>query len=286
MPAINSSFDSLSFLSDSLREMLHRRLREIVGLALIVAALLLTAALASWSVQDPSLSHATVNPVRNLLGRYGAITADLMMQLLGVGALALVLPIAVWGWRLAGHRSLRREWLRVVIWIVGLLLAATFASSVPRTHGWPLPAGLGGVIGDGLLRGALAVVHAQLAGWERFLIAAATGAGAFVALAITCGLGLHGGSEPKSQSKSKRAEEAAGEEEEEESEEAGEKSEPPASIWLGWLVHGLLGIKWRLTRWLVRKRSGNVPIRPVAGRGRTEPRFENARRATLAPELD
>ena len=175
-----------------------------------------------------------------------------------------------------------------MIWIVGLLLAATFASSVPRTHGWPLPAGLGGVIGDGLLRGALAVGHGQLAGWERFLIAAATGAGAFVALAVTCGLGLHGGSETKPKSepkpKSKRAEEAA--DEEEESEEAGEKSEPRASIWLGWLVHGLLGIKWRLTRWLVRKRSGNVPIRPIAGRDRTEPRFENARRATLAPELD
>ena len=64
MPAINSSLDSLSFLSDSLREMLHRRLREIAGVALVAGALLLTAALASWSVQDPSLSHATVNPVR------------------------------------------------------------------------------------------------------------------------------------------------------------------------------------------------------------------------------
>src|SRR5215469_6058846 len=199
MPAINSSFDSLSFLSDSLREMLHRRLREIAGVALVVGALALTAALASWSVQDPSLSHATINPVRNLLGRYGAITADLMMQLLGLGALALVLPIAVWGWRLASHRQLSREGLRVAIWIVGMLLASTFASCVPRTHGWPLPAGLGGVIGDGLLRGALALVHGRLAGWERFVIAAVTGAGAFVALAITCGLGLHGSSEPKSE---------------------------------------------------------------------------------------
>src|SRR5260370_29150153 len=109
MPAINQSFDSLSFLSDGLRDMLHRRLREIVGLALIVAATLLGASLASWSVQDPSLSHATVNPVRNLLGLPGAITADLMMQLLGLGALALGLPIPFCGWRLAIHPALRRE---------------------------------------------------------------------------------------------------------------------------------------------------------------------------------
>jgi S-DNA-T family DNA segregation ATPase FtsK/SpoIIIE len=277
MPAINSSLDRFTFLSDAFRELLHRRLREIGGVALIAGALLLTAALASWSVQDPSLSHATINPVRNLLGRYGAVTADLMMQLLGLGALAVVLPIAVWGWRLAAHRPLRREWLRVAIWIVAVLLSATFASCVPRTHGWPLPAGLGGVTGDGLLRGALAVVHGQLAGWERFLIAASTGAGAFAAIAIACGFGLNGRTERKP-----AREEAH---DEEESEEAPEKSERRASIWLGWVAHALLGIKWRLTRWLVRKRSGNVPIRP-APRGRVEPRFEEARRATLAPDLD
>jgi S-DNA-T family DNA segregation ATPase FtsK/SpoIIIE len=244
--------------------MLHRRLRELVGVALIAGAILLTAALASWSVQDPSLSHATINPVRNLLGHYGAIAADLMMQLLGLSALALVLPIAVWGWRLASHRELSREWLRVAIWIVGVMLAATFASCLARTHDWPLPAGLGGVIGDGLLRAALTAVHLQLAGWDRFLMASTTGAGAFVALAIASGFGFGG---------------SAGGDAEAEQEEASEKSESRFAIWLGWLVHGLLGIKWRLTRWLVRRRSGNMPIR------RGEPRYAEAGSATLAPDI-
>ncbi|HEY6256512.1 MAG TPA: DNA translocase FtsK 4TM domain-containing protein [Xanthobacteraceae bacterium] len=271
MPAINSSFDSLSFLSDSLREMLHRRLREIVGVALIAGAILLTAALASWSVQDPSLSHATMNSVRNLLGPYGAITADLMMQLLGLGAIALVLPIAVWGWRLASHRHMRREWLRVVVWILGVLLAATFASCVPRSHAWPLPAGLGGVIGDGLLRGALLVAHGQLAGWERFLIASLAGGGAFAALAVACGIGWHNEAEPEEEA-----------DDDDDEEDAAEKRESRPSILLGWLVHGLLGLKWRLTRWLVRRRSGNVPMR----RGRAEPRLDEMSHVTLAPDLE
>ena len=263
MPAVNSSLDGFSFLTDSARDMLHRRLRELVGTALIAGAILLTAALASWSVQDPSLSHATINPVRNLLGHYGAIAADLMMQLLGLSALALVLPIAVWGWRLASHRELSREWLRVAIWIVGVMLAATFASCLARTHDWPLPAGLGGVIGDGLLRAALTAVHLQLAGWDRFLMASTTGAGAFVALAIASGFGFRGRAEG----------------DEAEQEETSEKSESRFAIWLGWLVHGLLGIKWRLTRWLVRRRSGNMPIR------RGEPRYAEAGSATLAPDI-
>jgi len=289
MPAINQSFDSLSFLSDGLREMLHRRLREIAGVALIVSATLLTASLASWSVQDPSLSHATVNPVRNLLGLPGAITADLMMQLLGLGALALVLPIAVWGWRLTSHRALRREWLRAAVWVVGVLLASTFASCLPASHAWPLPAGLGGVIGDGMLRGALALAHGQLPGWDRTLIASVAGGGAFLALALACGFGWHersddAGSDRKPARKSKSR--AADEEADADEEERDEPAEPRASISLGFIVHGLLSLKWRLTRWLVRRRSGNVPMRRSAPRGRAEPPMDEHSRVTLAPDIE
>ncbi len=55
------------------------------------------------------------------------------MQLFGLGALALLLPIAVWGYRLLGHRQLSRERLRVVLWLVGAVLAAAFASCLPRS---------------------------------------------------------------------------------------------------------------------------------------------------------
>src|SRR5712692_5662219 len=88
MPAIDRGLDRLSFLPDALRDALRRRLRELGGLALIFAATLLALALATWSVQDPSLSHATNVAVRNALGLPGAIVADLLMQLLGVAALA------------------------------------------------------------------------------------------------------------------------------------------------------------------------------------------------------
>src|SRR4051812_21982468 len=124
MPAVDRSMDSLSWLSEHAREVLRRRLRELAGLALIVLAMLLATALVTWSVQDPSLSHATNAPVRNLLGIGGASVADLLMQLFGIAALALVLPIAVWGWRLATHRPMHRERLRLAIWILGLLLTA------------------------------------------------------------------------------------------------------------------------------------------------------------------
>src|SRR3984885_11470513 len=152
MSMIDRSLDGMAYLSGQLGIILKRRLREVSGIALIGIAGMAALALATWSVKDPSLSHATDAHVHNLLGVPGAVGADLMMQLLGLGSLALLLPIAIWGYRLLGHRPLSREKLRLLLWIFGAVLAAAVASCLPRSAHWPLPCGLGGVIGDAVLR--------------------------------------------------------------------------------------------------------------------------------------
>src|SRR5215468_4657281 len=96
-------------LPDAIREMLVRRVRELAGLALIAVASAAAAAFITWSVQDPSLSHATSKPIKNILGYPGAIGADLLMQILGLGAIMVILLIAVWGWRMLTHRAFDRE---------------------------------------------------------------------------------------------------------------------------------------------------------------------------------
>jgi S-DNA-T family DNA segregation ATPase FtsK/SpoIIIE len=139
-------------LPEPVRDMLGRRLRELAGLALLVLAALATAALATWSVSDPSFSHATAGPIRNIIGMPGATAADLLMQILGLGSIMLVLPVAIWGWRMLTHRPFDREALRIGCWVLCMVTAAGFASCFPRNAVWPLPTGLGGVIGDALVR--------------------------------------------------------------------------------------------------------------------------------------
>src|SRR5215831_1566849 len=192
MPAMRQSLQAASLLPDDIRTAIGRRVPEIGGVGLIVLAGLLTTALASWSLQDPSLSHATSAHVRNLLGVPGAIVADLLMQLFGIGAVALVLPIGMRGWRLITHRPLERERLRLIGWSVGALATATFASCLPVSAAWPLPTGLGGVIGDLLLRLPAALLGSPLAGSARFIVAIVFGVGAVVALAFANGLDWRG----------------------------------------------------------------------------------------------
>src|SRR5919198_6684995 len=152
MPAIERVIPLVGHLPVSIREALARRLRELAGLGLIALSGVAAAALMTWSVQDPSLSHATSRPIRNILGYPGAIGADLLMQILGFGAIMLILPIAVWGWRMLTHRAFDREALRLGCWILATVIAAGFASCFPHNGAWPLPTGLGGVVGDALVR--------------------------------------------------------------------------------------------------------------------------------------
>src|SRR6187399_758416 len=152
MPAIERVIPLVSHLPASIRDALTRRLRELAGLCLIAVSGIVAAALMTWSVQDPSLSHATSRAIRNVLGYPGAIGADLLMQILGLGAIMLILPIAVWGWRMLTHRPFDREALRLGSWILCTVIAAGFASCWPHGGAWPLPTGLGGVVGDALVR--------------------------------------------------------------------------------------------------------------------------------------
>src|SRR5512142_3064551 len=131
MRAADRSLDIIAFVSEHFRDIIRRRVSELAGLALITLALLGAIALATWSVQDPSLSRATQKPIHNLLGFPGAIFSDLAMQLLGLAAILLLLPEALLGWRLLSHRPVGDKW-RSLMWIVATFFAAGFASTLPR----------------------------------------------------------------------------------------------------------------------------------------------------------
>jgi S-DNA-T family DNA segregation ATPase FtsK/SpoIIIE len=265
MSVIERGLDTIAILSDHFHEILRRRLRECCGLALMALAFVGAVALATWSVQDPSLSHATNAPIRNLVGAPGAVAADLMMQLLGLAAVVLVLLIAILGWRLLTHRPLYRERLRMLSWIVTTLFAAAFLSCLPKTASWPLPKGLGGVVGDALLR-VPAFLLGPLSGMNRIAFASVTGILALAIFTVAAGMVWR---DPLAKIAAARDYQRDDDPDEEER----------ASISLGRLVHGLLSLKARLRRLFTFKwqaRPAGPAISAYAGtdsRARLEPRF-------------
>ncbi|MEO6013466.1 MAG: DNA translocase FtsK [Devosia sp.] len=122
---------------------------RLIGLILLAVIGALMAALASWHVDDPSLSYAAATPVQNWFGFPGAVVADLSFQVLGLGIIAFLVPPALWGWSLARRRVPTHMGLRLIAWIAATFIATGVLAFLPTPESWPLPTGLGGLIGAG-----------------------------------------------------------------------------------------------------------------------------------------
>ncbi|MGB8069662.1 MAG: DNA translocase FtsK 4TM domain-containing protein [Pseudolabrys sp.] len=258
MRAADRSLDIIAFVSEHFRDIIRRRLSELAGLALISLALLGAIALATWSIQDPSLSHATQKPIHNLLGFPGAIFSDLAMQLLGLASILLLVPEVLLGWRLVSHRPMGEKW-RSLLWIVATFLAAAFASALPHIGSWPLPTGLGGVAGDAVLRVPAWIFGSPLGGFTRFILCILFGLATVVTLLLAARI-------------PDRAKKSAAREVDSDEVERDEADGDHASAWLGMIVHALLSWKARIGRMIGGDVRARTPM-PVAQSPRHEPRF-------------
>ncbi len=160
--------------------------RIITGTFAFGAGVFICGSVASYVPTDPSLNAATGLPAQNLFGTGGAIFADLARQSLGWSSWAGGIGLMIGGAMrtvLIGQPRIRR-------WLLGAvavpLSAACFAAwPVPTT--WALGAGLGGVVGDGLLAVASLPFKALLLPFPTHIAGGALGA-----LSLAAGLSALG----------------------------------------------------------------------------------------------
>ena len=150
---------------------IRRPLNGLLGLAVFAGLALAVLALATWNVADPSFSLATGNPPTNALGFPGAAFADIVMQFFGIGSVLALIPGVFWGVFLVRSSFVDRKLRRGLSWLAGAVLASAVLACVPVPATWPLPSGLGGVLGDMVLR----LPGLLIGGYPHGLIAAAMG---------------------------------------------------------------------------------------------------------------
>lgn len=236
----SSTFDRIP---DAAQDYILRRGVEALGVALAALVTSMALALATWSAQDPSLNFAADGQVRNILGSPGALVADVLIQMLGLSSIVLLVPIAFWAWNLVRHHSLGRFGHRSFLLLCGVACAAALASLLPATGRWPLPTGLGGVLGDALL-----ALPRHLFGESIIAAVSAAvvfGLGAVISLSAASGKdrrddvdGPHQESTPGKRSRSEREEE----------DRAGEPG--LALVTIGAIAHIFLSGRARLRRYL------------------------------------
>ena len=172
----------------AIRRFLRRRFLEVSGVVLFIGLIAIGLALASWSVDDPSLNHALDKPASNWLGYPGAVIADELMQFFGLGVLPLIAIPMVWAMRLVSHQGMNNVFRTLLLWLTAAIAASAALSCLSAPSGWALASGLGGNVGD--VASSLILTALSL-GVKGFLANTLTGLG-FAAIAIWSGKAASG----------------------------------------------------------------------------------------------
>ena len=184
----------------------------------------------------------------------------------------LILPVAVWGWRMVTHRNFDREPLRIACWILCTVACAGFASCWPHGGAWPLPTGIGGVVGDALVR-APAVIFGPPGAIYRIVLGLMLGTVTVATFLVASGLG----SRPPEEDLSPIEDDDA----------PFEETEDGGSVQLGRAFHAAMSAKARLWRFLALAYRWLVASGPTTRTSlfdRQEPRLDGRAAPSLAPQ--
>ncbi len=123
--------------------------RILTGTGAFALGVFICGSVGSYEPTDPSWNSATEHIASNLFGEAGAVFADLSRQLLGWSAWLAGLALMIGG----AMRAVLIGFPMMARWALGSLaipLSAAALASWPVPTTWPLRAGLGGIVGDGL----------------------------------------------------------------------------------------------------------------------------------------
>ncbi|WP_455465972.1 DNA translocase FtsK 4TM domain-containing protein [Bartonella sp. B39] len=175
----SSPYDSLEVqksYSSRLIEMFLRQIGVFIGLGLLGFIVFCVFALATWNVADPSLTHASTNKITNFMGWPGAVFSDFVMQFFGLASLGVLLPPLFWSFLLLAQQDIHNLIFRFFLWLVSticFLISFALMTPVASFTYWPLPMGLGGVLGDKVLSAASLIFPIPLSSFQNVLLGVA-----------------------------------------------------------------------------------------------------------------
>ena len=133
----------------NITEFLKKRTIELVGLVLISLALLLSVSFFSYSPSDPTFIYGDVNVViNNLLGIYGGLIADFLLQSFGLTAFLILITITIWGISLIVKKKIKKIQFKFFFLILYSIFISIFVYTTFNNSFWLIDNGNSGFVGQ------------------------------------------------------------------------------------------------------------------------------------------
>ena len=128
---------------------LKKRAIELLGLCLIFVALLLAISFFSYSPNDPTFIYGTDTvQINNLLGFYGSLISDFLLQSVGLTSFLVLITIASWGLNLVVKKELKKIKLKIFYLFLYVLFTCICIYLTNNNSFWLIDNGNSGFVGQ------------------------------------------------------------------------------------------------------------------------------------------
>jgi S-DNA-T family DNA segregation ATPase FtsK/SpoIIIE len=128
---------------------LKNRIIEFIGLILLFIAFLLAVSFFSYSPSDPTFIYGTDSiKINNLLGVYGGVVADFLLQSFGLISFLVLITIVSWGISLIVKKKIKRIKLKIFYMFLYILFSCILIYPTYNNSFWLIDNGNSGFVGD------------------------------------------------------------------------------------------------------------------------------------------
>jgi len=132
----------------NITDFLKKRFIELIGVILIFCCVLLAISFFSYSPDDPTLVYGPENiAINNLLGIYGGLVADFLLQAFGLAAFLILISIVIWGISLIVKKEINGILFKFFYLILYLIFTCVFIHITFNNSFWLIDNGNSGFVG-------------------------------------------------------------------------------------------------------------------------------------------
>jgi len=133
----------------NITDFLKERTIELLGLTLISAALLLGVSFFTYSPNDPTFTYgAEIVTVNNMLGIYGGLVSDFLLQSFGLPSFLILITIIIWGVSLIFKKKIKNIQFKICFLIFYLIFSCICIYITFNNSFWLIGNGNSGFVGQ------------------------------------------------------------------------------------------------------------------------------------------